>query len=118
MPTSQVPHQAQAPAPMMRNDDIWEWQFHMDHLDVIRDLVDEGLFNEGRPEDHLAQSLMFRTLDDLSSSERDLFEKSLEPLLEVRCTDPDRFASEYRRQRAARPRHYEHIGLQAGRLAA
>jgi hypothetical protein len=42
----------------------------------------------------------------------------LEPLLEVRCTDPDRFASEYHRQRAARPRHRQRSGYQTGRLAA
>lgn len=90
MPTSQVSHEAQAAAPLFRHDDTWEWQFHIDYLDVIRDLVDEGLFNEGKPEDRLAQSLMFRTLDDLSASERLLFEESLEPLLNVRCTEPDR----------------------------
>lgn len=116
MPTSQVPHETQVAAPLFRQDDIWEWQFHIDYLDVVRDVVDEGLFNEGRPEDHLAQSLMFRTLDDLSTEERHFFEESLEPLLEVRCTEPDRFASEYHRQRAARPHHYLHN--QAGRLAA
>ncbi|MRX33844.1 hypothetical protein [Aminobacter sp. MDW-2] len=118
MPTSQVQYEAQAAAPLFPHDDTWEWQFHMDYLDVIRDLVDEGLFSEGRPEDHLAQSLMFRTLDDLSASERWLFEGSLEPLLAVRCIDPDRFASEYRRQRAVHPRHHKRIGPQIGRLAA
>lgn len=118
MPTSQAPQEAQAAVLMFRHEDIWEWQFHMDQLDVIRDLVDEGLFNEGRPEDRLAQGLMFRTLDDLSALERYLFDESLEPLLEVRCVDPDGFASEYRRRRAGRSRHRQHIGHQAGRLAA
>lgn len=118
MPTSQALHEAQAAAPLFRHADIWEWQFHMDYLDVIRDLVDEGLFNEDRPADRLAQSLMSRTLDDLSAQERHLFEESLEPLLEVRCTDPDRFASEYHRQRSGRSHHRQHIGHQAGRLAA
>jgi rhamnogalacturonyl hydrolase YesR len=118
MPTSQALHEAQAAAPLFRHADIWEWEFHMDYLDVIRDLVDEGLFNEGRPEDQLAQSLMFRTLDDLSASERRLFEESLEPLLEVRCTDPDRFVSEYQHRRVGRSRNRQTGVYQAGRLAA
>ncbi|KQU66659.1 hypothetical protein ASC75_08460 [Aminobacter sp. DSM 101952] len=118
MPTSQAPYEAQAAAPQFRQDDIWEWQFHMDHLDVIRDLVDEGLFNEGRPEDRLAHSLMSCTLDDLGPSEQSLFEERLKPLLEVRCTDPDRFVSEYRRQRSGKTRHQVSIDHQAGRLAA
>ncbi|PSJ63124.1 hypothetical protein [Pseudaminobacter soli (ex Li et al. 2025)] len=98
-----------------KDDDTWDWQFHMDYLDVLRDLVDEGLFNEGRPEDDLAQSLMFRSTSDLNASERHLFEESLQPLLEARCSDPVKFAAEYQRRGSGRSRqHRSH----QGRLAA
>jgi hypothetical protein len=117
--TSHVPHQAlEAAVVFCQDDSSWDWQFHMDYLDVLRDLIDEGLFNERRTEDRLAQSLMFRSMSDLSAAERCLFEKRLRPILEARCVDPDKFASEYERQRSGHSPDRQPIGDQAGRLAA
>jgi hypothetical protein len=119
MATSHVPHESLEAAVVFSQDDgMWDWQFHMDYLDVLRDLIDEGFFNERRPEDHLAQSLMFRSMNDLSAAEQCLFEARLQPILEVRCVDPVKFASEYERQRLGLSRDRQPVGHQAGRLAA
>ncbi|MDH6233306.1 hypothetical protein M2281_003917 [Mesorhizobium soli] len=118
MATSHVPHESPDAAVFCQDDSAWDWQFHMDYLDVLRDLIDEGFFNERRPEDHLAQSLMVRSMNDLSAAERCLFEAHLQPILEARCVDPDKFASEYERRRLGLSRDRHPISHQAGRLAA
>lgn len=119
MATRHVPHEPlEAAVVSCQDESAWDWQFHMDYLDVLRDLIDEGLFNERRPEDHLAQSLMFRTVNDLSASERSLFEGRLQPILEARCVNPDKFASEYERQRSGIFLDRQLISHQTGRLAA
>lgn len=118
MATNHVSHETQAAvSASCQDDDTWDWQFHMDYLDVLRDLVDEGLFNEGRPEDNLAQYLMFRSISDLNASERCLFEENLEPLLEVRCCYPGMFADEYQRRRSDRS-YNRQLNSHWGRLAA
>jgi hypothetical protein len=119
MATSHVPRASLEAAVVFYQDDgSWDWQFHMDYLDVLRDLIDEGFFNERRPEDHLAQSLMFRSMNDLSATEQRLFEERLQPILEARCVHPDKFASEYERQRLRLSLDRPFISHQAGRLAA
>lgn len=119
MATSRLPHESlDAAIVFCQDDSVWDWQFHMDYLDVLRDLIDEGLFNDRRPEDHLAQSLMFRSLNDLSDLEQCLFREHLQPILEARCVNPDKFASEYERQRLGFSRDRPLISHQTGRLAA
>jgi hypothetical protein len=67
----------------------------------IEDMIDEGYFGGDRLEDLVAQALLHRTDDQLTVSERELYEEKILPVLKARFENPKDWKRVYRQLRTA-----------------
>ncbi|WP_442579114.1 hypothetical protein ACSBOB_26905 [Mesorhizobium sp. ASY16-5R] len=68
---------------------------------LIEDMIDEGYFGGERLEDVVAQMLLHRTDDQLTLSERELYEEKIMPVLKARFEKSKDWKKVYRRLRTA-----------------
>lgn len=68
---------------------------------LIEDMIDEGYFGGERLEDVVAQALLDRTDDQLTLSERELYDEKILPVLKARFEKSKDWKKIYRRLRTA-----------------
>ena len=82
-----------------------ENHFQNSFLEYLWALVDQGKFNDGRPEDAVVAKLKDTSLDDLSYDEYLLFEERVRPLVEEWHYRWQTFEDEYLTRRS--PGYYD-----------
>lgn len=76
-----------------------EWPGGFDPERAMEELVTEGYFDAGRPEDEVVFKLTDAEIGDLSDEDRELFESQVLPLLILQFLNPGEFKREYAKRR-------------------
>jgi len=72
-----------------------DWNFDSAHLEILDGLIEQGMFDDGLPEDRVAYLLRGMHGDDLSPEDWKLYNERIMPLLWTYHVNYDRFAEEY-----------------------